>query len=72
MQWGGAPKAEFLFAEQRWPPDVLVALQENEMSKAAGEGYGAVVMADAVLTELETATQTHGGLHGQLGDGGGD
>jgi len=56
VQRDGAPKAEFLFAEQRWPPDVLVALQENEMSMAAGEGYGAVVMADAVLTELETAT----------------
>ena len=58
-QWlrtGSADGAVFLFAEQRWPPDVLVALQENEMSMAAGEGYGAVVMADAVLTELETAT----------------
>lgn len=42
--------------EQRWPADVLVALQENELSMVAGEAYGAVVLADAVLTELGDAT----------------
>ena len=56
VQRDGAPKTEFLFSEQRWPADVLLALQENELSMAAGEGYGAVVLADAVLTELVTAT----------------
>ena len=47
---------EFLYLEQRWPADVLVALQENEMSMVAGEAYGAVVLADAVLADLQSAT----------------
>jgi hypothetical protein len=45
----------FLFLEQRWPADVLAALQENELSMVAGEAYGAVVLADALLTDLQTA-----------------
>ena len=49
-------QAEFLFLEQRWPADVLQALQENELSMVAGEAYGAVVLADAVLMELQSAT----------------
>ena len=52
----GADEAEMLFLEQRWPEDVLLALQQDELSMAAGETYGAVVMADAVLTHLRDAT----------------
>ena len=47
---------EFLFLEQRWPADVLAALQENELLMVAGETYGAVVLADALLTDLQTAS----------------
>ena len=56
VQRTDAQHPEFLYLEQRWPADVLVALQENELSMVAGEAYGAVVLADAVLTELGDAT----------------
>jgi hypothetical protein len=45
-----------LWYEQRWAPDVLAALQRNEMSMPAGECVGAVVIADALLTALGGAT----------------
>jgi hypothetical protein len=56
VQRAGARQAELIYLEQRWPPDVLRALQANEMSMPAGEAYGAVVLADAMLAELAGAT----------------
>jgi hypothetical protein len=52
----GADQAELLYLEQRWPPEILRALQANELSMPAGEAYGAMVAAEALLTELEDAT----------------
>ena len=56
VQRSKAQHAEFLYLEQRWSADVLTALQGNELSMVGGEAYGAVVLADAVLTELGDAT----------------
>ena len=45
----------FIYTDPRWPPAVLAALQQNELSMPAGEGIGAVIFADAlaeVLSEL--------------------
>lgn len=41
----------FICVDPRWPSDVIAALQQNRLSMPAGEGIGAVVLAD-VLAEL--------------------
>ena len=46
----------FLFHENRWRPDALAALQADLFSMPAGECFGAVVFADALLRELGGAT----------------
>jgi hypothetical protein len=42
----------FLYMDPRWPPDVLEALRTNVLSMPAGEGIGAVVLADALAAIL--------------------
>ena len=42
--------------DPRWPPDILSALQQNELSMPAGEGIGAVALADALAACLEGLT----------------
>ena len=42
----------FIYIDPRWPEEVLLALQENEVSMPAGEGIGAVVGADALAEML--------------------
>jgi hypothetical protein len=42
----------FIFREQRWRPPVLTALQHDEFSMPAGECFGAVTFADALLRVL--------------------
>ena len=46
----------FLFHENRWSPEALRALQADKFSMPAGECYGAVVFADALLRELPGVT----------------
>lgn len=46
----------FLWYEERWAPEVLTALQRNDMSMPAGECVAAVVFADALLSALHGAT----------------
>jgi hypothetical protein len=55
VQQQGA-QGELLLVEQRWSDDILAALQANVLSMPAGEGFGAVVAADAMLTALAGAT----------------
>jgi hypothetical protein len=54
LEVDGVP--HFLWYEQRWEPEVLTALQRDEMSMPAGECVGAVVVADALLNVLGGAT----------------
>jgi hypothetical protein len=42
----------FIFHEQRWRSDALRALQANRLSMPAGECYGAVLFADALIRAL--------------------
>ena len=53
---GGHRQPEFLYVDERWEPEVLRALQCNEISMVAGEMYGAVAAADTLLAELQDAT----------------
>jgi hypothetical protein len=46
----------FLFGERRWEPDILRALQHDDMSMPAGECVGAVALADALLRILRGTT----------------
>lgn len=46
----------FIYMDPRWPPDVLEALRQNELSMPAGEAIGAVVFADALLEALPGVT----------------
>jgi hypothetical protein len=46
----------FLWYEDRWEPEVLTALQRDEMSMPAGECIAAVVFADALLSSLGGVT----------------
>ena len=52
----GEAQPSLLYVEQRWSPETLTALQENVLSMPAGEGFGAVVAADALLSELPGVT----------------
>jgi ribonuclease HI len=56
VQWEEDEEAEFLYLEQRWDDEVRMALQANVISMPAGEAFGAVVMADALLKELQSAS----------------
>jgi hypothetical protein len=57
VQWQGAQTVgELLLIEQRWSPPTLAALQADTLSMPAGEGFGAVVAADALLTALGGVT----------------
>ena len=46
----------FIYMDPRWPPDVLQALRQNDLSMPAGEAIGAVVFADALLEALPGVT----------------
>ena len=54
VEIGGTPT--FLFYEERWSSEALAALQADRFSMPAGECFGAVVFADALLSELGGAT----------------
>jgi hypothetical protein len=57
VQWQGEhSQVELLFVEQRWSQHTLAALQSDVLSMPAGEGFGAVVAADAMLTALQGVT----------------
>ena len=46
----------FVFREQRWRPHALEALQRDRFSMPAGECFGAVVFADALMRALGAVT----------------
>ena len=48
--------AQFLYIDPRWPPDVILALQQDTLSMPAGEGLGAVIFADILATALPGLT----------------
>ena len=48
--------AFFIFREQRWARDTLLALQSNAFSMPAGECFGAVMFADALVRALGSVT----------------
>jgi hypothetical protein len=57
VQWTeSSASGELLFVEHRWSSSTLAALQANTLSMPAGEGFGAVVAADALLTALGGVT----------------
>ena len=56
VQFDGEAHPQFLYVEQRWSADTLRALQSDELSMPAGEAYGAVIAADAMLAALPGAT----------------
>lgn len=59
IQWEGDEQPTFYFLERRWQADALTALQHNTLSMPAGEAFGAVVLADALLSKLPRATHCY-------------
>ena len=49
-------RAFFVFREQRWPAEALEALRNDSFSMPAGECFGAVIFADALLRALSGVT----------------
>ena len=49
-------EVEFLFLNERWPEHLLRALQQDDLSMAAGELFGDVAMAVALAVKLPSLT----------------
>lgn len=52
----GAERALFLYMAETWERATLDLLQEDVLSMPAGECYGAVMLADAVIRRLDGVT----------------
>ena len=56
IQFKGEQKPTFLYTSQTWPEDIRKALVENIISMPAGELFGLVVIALAVIKRLDNVT----------------